>query len=159
MTTDPDEEQDKIASLTQAARALAREISEIDTNAGAQLVRLTRRVRINWLFTLIMAASVVLDLALTVMMGFGFVSLNNNGDRITKITERLDVAQTVQRQSALCPLYQLFLDSRSDRARDAYPKGPEEYDRNFAVIRDGYVALGCSEFSENPPASGSKENR
>jgi hypothetical protein len=55
------------------------------------------------------------------------------------------VAQTTQRQKALCPLYQVFLDSKSPEGRAAAPD-PLKYDHAFKVIQEGYDALECSDF-------------
>ena len=91
-----------------------------------------------------------LDILLTVVISFALAGMNANTERIDALTQRLDTAQTVQRQKALCPLYQIFLDSKSAAGRAAAPD-PAKYDHAFVVIADGYKALECDQYITGAP--------
>lgn len=144
---------DRLAELTAAANDLIREIQQINADAGRQLVTLTQRSKANRAMIYGLAASFALDVILTVVLGVGLAALNRTSDRVSQIAQRLDVAQTVQRQKALCPLYQLFLDSKSPQGRKAAPD-PQKYDRAFAVIEDGYRVLECDAFNKGGQTKG-----
>lgn len=139
--------EDRVAELTRAANGLMQEIQRLRADSGQQLVTLTRRSTKDRVMIYTLAASFALDIALTVALGLGLTSLNATSDQVAQIAHRLDVAQTVQRQKALCPLYQIFLDSKSPQGRQAAPD-PQKYDHAFKVIADGYRALDCDAFNK-----------
>ncbi|MEU6674749.1 hypothetical protein [Streptomyces sp. NPDC046925] len=138
---------DRLARLTELAQKLIDEVQELAADSGTQIVTLTKRSRTNRRMIWIVIGSVFLDVALTAAMGFGLAQVDQNADRINALTHRLDVAQTETRRGAFCPLYEIFLSSRSDAGRKA-AEDPEAYDRAFKVIEDGYQALRCPEFTE-----------
>lgn len=137
---------DRLARLTEVAQALLDEITELKQEGGEQFVSLAKRARSNRRMIWAVIAGCMLDVALTVAFGFGLMRVDSNANRIDDLTHRLDVAQTTQRQKALCPLYQIFLDSKSPQGRAAAPD-PEKYDHAFQVIEDGYKVLNCAEFN------------
>lgn len=147
-TPDPDRT-DELISL---ATTLISEIEELSDASGKQLVSLARRARINRLLILATAASVIIDLVLTIVLTIIGVGMQHNTDRIDQLTQRIDEAQSVQRQKALCPLYQIFLDSKSDAGRKAAPD-PKKYDHAFVVIKQGYDALECDHYITHDPVS------
>jgi len=106
----------------------------------AHLMRASRRNR--WLIN-VLAVSVAFDIALSAAVIYQQI-------RVDGITHRLDATVTTQRQKALCPLYQVFLDSRSARARSASPD-PAKYDHAYEVIGDGYRVLDCAAVLEKGP--------
>lgn len=148
---------DDLSRLTAAAEELVLNVNSLNKDAGRQLVTLTQRAKTNRQLIWALAASFLLDILLTIALGLGYVAVNDNSNRIGDVTGRLDQSQTVGRQRALCPLYQLFLDSKSDAARQRNPDGPEAYDKAFKTIEDGYNALMCDEFKKKdgkPPVLG-----
>lgn len=145
-----EEQDDRLARLTELAQTLVEEVQELAEGSGQQLVTLTKRARSNRRMIRVVAASVALDVALTAAMGFGLVQVDNNADRIDSLTHRLDVAQTETRRGAFCPLYEIFLSSRTAQGRKA-AEDPKAYDRAFKVIEDGYEALRCPEFTDDKP--------
>lgn len=136
---------DELAALTDLARGLIVRVDELNHDSGKQLISLSKETRANRRMIWALTGSFILDVLLTFALGFGFHSLSSEADRVDHLTDRLDTAQTVQRQKALCPLYQLFLDSKSPEGRAASPD-PAKYDAAFKTIEEGYKALACSEF-------------
>jgi len=136
---------DRMERLITLAERLVQEIDEFTKAGGEQFVSLAQRARTNRRLITLAIGSIILDLVITAVLSVGWVQVVNNDHRITGLTERLDVAQTVQRQKALCPLYQLLLDSKSAAGRKAAPD-PVAYDHAFVVIESGYQALECSDF-------------
>lgn len=138
MTQSPDD-REGIAALTEAAHTLINKIDQLDRGTGSQLLALTKRSKLNRNLLILMAVAGVVTLALTAAVVVGY-------QRTDDLAHRLDVAQTTQRQKALCPLYGLFLSSRNDKSRAAYPQGAQAYDRAFGIIQDGYDVLECASF-------------
>lgn len=141
---------DRTDELIVLANALIAEVDELAGDSGKQFVSLAQRARTNRLLIMATAASVAIDLALTVILTLLGIGMQHNTDRIDSLAQRLDQAQTVQRQKALCPLYQIFLDSKSPQGRAAAPD-PQKYDHAFVVIRQGYDALDCDQYITGAP--------
>lgn len=131
----PDERLAQVATL---AKALANELETLGVDTGGQIVALSRTARTNRRLIWMTVGGFALDIALTVAVAVGAIQVGS-------LTHRLDVAQTTQRQKALCPLYQVFLDSESPAGRKAAPD-PVQYDHAFKVIRDGYEVLECKTY-------------
>lgn len=133
----------RLTALTAVAADLKTEIAKLNTENVDNVIKLSdytkRTRRMAWGLVISMALDLVLTLIIT-----------NNAIRLDHLTERLNIAQTVNRQKALCPLYQLFLDSKSDVGRQRAPD-PVKYDQAFVVILDGYSALHCTEFIQKQP--------
>jgi hypothetical protein len=144
------EKGDRIPVLITLAERLIAEVDELAQDSGNQFVSLAKRARTNRMLIVATIASVAIDLALTAVLALVGVGWQQNTDRIDALTKRLDVAQTVQRQKALCPLYQIFLSSKSEAGRKAAPD-PEKYDHAFEVIQDGYDVLECDQFISDTP--------
>lgn len=153
MTKEQPPQDDRIARLTELAQTLVDEVQELASGNGAQLVTLTKRSRTNRRMIWVVVGSVALDVMLTVAMGVGLVQVDQNADRIDSLTQRLNTAQTETRRGAFCPLYEIFLSSKSDAGRKA-AEDPKAYDRAFRVIEDGYQALRCPEFTDGEPPFG-----
>ncbi len=142
--------EDRQAHLIALATSLISEIDELGTKSGDQFVSLAKRAQTNRRLIFVVIAGGVLDLLLTIVLGFTVTGMVANTNRIDTLTQRLDTAQTTQRQKALCPLYQIFLDSKSPQGRKAAPD-PKKYDHAFVVIADGYKALQCDQFITGAP--------
>jgi hypothetical protein len=138
-------DRDRLEELIRVGQSLLVEIQNFAKAGGQQFTALAGRARSNRRAIVALSVSLALDIALTVIMAIGWVQVTDNDDRIAALTERLDQAQTVQRQKALCPLYQLLLDSKSAASRAAAPD-PKAYDHAFEVIQSGYDAFQCSVF-------------
>lgn len=145
----PDRE-DRLPELIGLATTLISEVETLAGDSGKQFVSLAQRARTNRMLILATAASVFIDLVLTVVLAVIGVGMQHNTDRIDTLTQRLDNSQTIQRQKALCPLYQIFLDSKSAAGRAAAPD-PHKYDHAFVVIKQGYDALECSKYITGNP--------
>jgi hypothetical protein len=143
---------DRMAMLINLAEQLISEIETLAVDSGQQFVSLAKRARFNRMLITVTAASVLIDLIITVVLTMVGIGWQHNTDRIDQLTQRLDEAQTVQRQKALCPLYQVFLDSKSPQGRAAAPD-PNKYDHAFVVIKEGYDALECDHYISNDPVS------
>jgi hypothetical protein len=146
----PEKAADRQAQMISLAQQLINEIDNLGEKAGYQFVSLAKRARTNRLLIIATAVSVAIDLIITVVLALVGVSMQHNTDRIDSLTQRLNEAQTVQRQKALCPLYQVFLDSESAAGRKAAPD-PEKYDHAFVVIHKGYDALECDQYITGTP--------
>ncbi|AZM51751.1 hypothetical protein DMA15_03460 [Streptomyces sp. WAC 01529] len=149
MTRDPqppDPGLDPVDRLAAAAAALLEELEELGDDAGRQFTSLTKRSQQNRRMILVVVAGFLLDVALTAAMAVGLLQVNNNTARIDALTQRLDMAQTTQRQKALCPLYQVLIDLKSPQGRERAPD-PEKYDHAFEVMTEGYQVLNCAEFN------------
>lgn len=147
----------KLEELIDVGTRLLGQIETFANEGGQQFVSLAQRARVDRRSIWLLSVSLLLDVALTVFMIFSQIQISHNEHGITALTDRLDVAQTTQRQKALCPLYQLLLDSKSDAGRAA-SADKKAYDHAFAVIQSGYNALECSVFINSdggPPASSS----
>jgi hypothetical protein len=146
----PIQKSDRLPTLITLAEQLIAEVDELSKDSGKQFVSLAKRARTNRMLISITAASVMIDIVLTIVLTVIGVGMQRNTDRIDQLTQRLDQAQTVQRQKALCPLYQIFLDSKSAAGRNAAPD-PKKYDHAFVVIKQGYEALNCDQYITGTP--------
>lgn len=140
-------ERDRVSRLLVTATELASDVEELARDSGHQFTSLARTARVNRLMIWGVIAGGCLDIFLTVIIGFLGVGMVENTDRIDTLTQQMNAENTDQRRRALCPLYGIFLDSKSDAGRDAAPD-PEKYDHAFEVIEDGYLVLGCDKFLE-----------
>ncbi|SOE25597.1 hypothetical protein [Streptomyces sp. OK228] len=146
MTQEPEPTGDRLTQLTEVARELLEEITELKAEGGEQFVSLAKRARSNRHMIWAVVVGCTLDVILTIAFGIGLFQVTNNADRIDALTQRLNVAQTDTRQRAWCPLYSLLLGSKSPQGRKA-AADPKAYDHAFEVIGDGYRALNCDEFT------------
>jgi hypothetical protein len=154
--TNPENDQ-KLEDLISVGTRLLGQIEAFTSEGGRQFVNLAQRAQSNRRAIWLLSISLLLDVALTVFMIFSQIQISSNEHGISSLTDRLDTAQTTQRQKALCPLYQLLLDSKSDAGRATAPD-KKAYDHAFSVIQVGYDALDCSVFINSnggPPASSS----
>jgi hypothetical protein len=147
------ESETKLQELITVGTQLLEQISQFADQSGTQFVSLAQRARANRRAIIALGISLFLDIVLTFVTVFAWVQVSNNEHKISDLTARLDYSQTVQRQKALCPLYQLLLDSKSTASRNASPD-PKAYDHAFDVIGQGYAALDCSAYITDPNSSG-----
>lgn len=134
----------EIRELTRAAYELVEKIGELTGDSSEQLVALARTARNNRRMIYVLWLSFMLDVALTVAIAFGFVSINKTTDAIQEV-------RTVERREALCPLYRQFINSDTPEARkraEAAGQDMEARAEAFRVIRSGYSSLGCHQFEK-----------
>lgn len=135
----------RVEELIRIATELSDEVEDLALASGHQFVSLARTARINrrliWISIVAVSLNLIL-LATVVIIGVGMAE---NTRRIDALAQRVEMQQTVQRQRALCPLYGIFLDSKSVEGRKRAPD-PEKYDHAFEVIEDGYDVLGCAQY-------------
>jgi len=149
--TTESEQPDRLARLLALAGELAAEVEELSEDSGNQFVSLARRARSNRRMIWIVAASVLVDVILSVVLTFSLVQVDGNANRIDALTQRLNISQTVTRRDTLCPLYTLLKAGDTKAARDAAPD-KAAFDRSVAVIEQGYAALDCQQFSAPSPS-------
>jgi hypothetical protein len=128
----------RVEELIRIATELTDEIEDLARSSGHQFVSLARTAKINRRLIWTSITAVAFALVLATVVAINAVSINN-------ITDRLDTQQTVQRQRALCPLYGIFLDSKSAQGRKQAPD-PAKYDHAFEVIAEGYAVLECDQY-------------
>lgn len=136
---------DRIQRLINMAVELTGEVEELARDSGHQFTSLARATRQNRLMLWGVITGGVLDVILTIvliMVGLGQVE---NTDRIDKLSQQTADTQQAQRQRALCPLYGIFRDSKSEEGRKRSPD-PEKYDHAFEVIEEGYLFLECDKY-------------
>ena len=140
----------EVEALVEAATGLMDRVHALARDEGIQFDTLARKSHQNRILATVAIVGLVLDVLITVVLTFIGLGMQSNTDRIDGLTHRLDIAQTTTRQKALCPLYQVFLDSKSAAGRAAAPD-PEKYDHAFVVIKQGYDVLDCSAYISKAP--------
>jgi len=143
-------ERSEIEALVDAATGLMDRVQLLAQDEGIQFTKLAKKSHENRVLAVIAITGLVLDILITATVVIVGLGMQSNTERIDDLTQRLDYSQTVQRQKALCPLYQVFLDSKSAAGRAAAPD-PEKYDHAFTVIQDGYDALECDKYITGDP--------
>ncbi len=141
-------EAERLDRLITMAQELSDEVEELSRDSGRQFVSLAHTAKQNRLMIWALILGGVLEAILSVVLAFSLVSIRSNTDRIDTLTQRLDIQQTDNRRRALCPVYQLFLDTETKEGRAAAPD-KEKYDHSFEVIRKGYGVLECASFEGN----------
>jgi hypothetical protein len=144
---------DRLAEIAELLPKLLGEVTELADESGVQFVHLAQRARTNKRMIFWLTISVAFDIALSVLLGFGYGLLNDSNAQISTLTARLNTSQTVQRQRALCPLYTLFLSGDTPKARAAAPD-KAKFDESYAVVGQGYAALDCDQFKGGAPTLG-----
>lgn len=155
--TPPPTNEARLAELVEMARLLVNDFDEFAAESGKQFTSLAKRARTNRRLIFVVLVGCVLDILLTIIIVVTGAGVIANTRRIDALTNRIDLAQTVQRQKALCPLYQVFLDSKSPQARAQAPD-PKKYDHAFVVIKQGYDALECNKYITGTPQPVSPSN-
>lgn len=135
-------------------KELIQKVSALTGEAGANLVGLSKQTRRNRRMIIMVAVLSIVTIVLTFVVSGALIISRQNTERIQQVTTRLDESQTTQRQKALCPLYTILLAADTPAAREA-SKDKQTYDKDFAVIREGYTALECADFSGGAPTLGS----
>lgn len=139
------ESEGRLDRLIGLATELNAEVDVLARDSGVQFVSLAKTARRSRTLILVTLSSLLIDLAITVVLAVIGTGMQHNTDRIDALTQRLDEAQTIQRQKALCPLYSVMMDSKSAQGRAA-ADDPKKYDHAFQVIHDGYMVLECDKF-------------
>lgn len=139
------EKGDRLDQLIGLATGLNQEVDQLASRSGRQFVSLSRTARTNRRLIFGVITGGLLDVVLTVVLGFIGVGMAENTHRIDELTQKLSADNTAQRQRALCPLYGIFKDSQSAAGRAA-AGDKTKYDHSYEVINDGYTVLGCDAF-------------
>jgi hypothetical protein len=137
-----------IAQLTNVATELTVQISRLNRQYADQMVKLAEQQqknrRVNRALILLAAIKVTVIIALVVTMF-----------QLNAITDRLDMAQTTNRQKGLCPLYTVFYELTNTpeerKAGKARSANPESYDWAVATIHEGYRNMQCAKFRGDAP--------
>jgi len=115
--------------------------------------QLVRKAAVNRRLIITIVIGFLLDIALTITLTFVVNNQNRNTERIDSLTQQLQQEQTIQKVKALCPLYQLFINVDSPKARDfsrqqviAQGGDPSIVDKEWTVIYDSYNSLSCKDF-------------
>jgi len=140
---------DLVRELIAQADALNRRIGALTEGASTQFVTLAQRATTNRRMIVALAVSVAMDILLSVVLIVTLAGVRSNDSRISALTTRIDVSQTVTRQNAFCPLYTLLLGTKSAAGRAA-SKDKAAYDHSYAVVQQGYDALGCASLTTAP---------
>lgn len=130
----------KLDLLSEQAGELVSEINKLNNGTGQKLEGLSTKVRRSQTLMWIAIASFLVDVAVTLVLGFTIHTTQTNTDRIDKI-------QSATSDDVLCPLYQQFINADTPKAREfARSSGQDMKVRAqaFQVIRDGYAALHCT---------------
>lgn len=136
---------DRVQRLINMALELTEEVEDLAKDSGAQFTSLARASRKNRMMIWALAGSLVLDVLITIVLGMVGFGVLDNTRRLDEVTQQMEAANTEQRRRALCPLYGIFLDSKSPEGREAAPD-KAKYDHAFEVIDEGYTVLGCDKF-------------
>lgn len=104
-----------------------------------ELKRTQERVSQQKGINIALGLSIILDIVLSVAIGFGYVSIDNNADQITTVQERTS-------DQVLCPLYELFITSLKNPPRPELVDTPEERKQRKEAKRTilaSYAVLEC----------------
>lgn len=125
---EPPSSDDTATTLAARAAALAGSVTEL---RGA-VEWLDRRANRSRRVLAIAVAGLVLDLVLSVAVGFALLAQ-------VETSKRQDVVQS----EVLCPLYAIFIGSYRPESRTEGPDR-QKYEEAFTVIRGSYAKLGCT---------------
>lgn len=134
----------RLEALSQTANDLVTAVNGLNDETNQRVMGVNKRLNHNKKLMWIVIISFIVDLSLTGTMAWVFHQSRETTQDVKAITKRLDYNSQVQRRKVLCPLYQLFMDSKSEQARASNPNGPAAYDKAFKVIEEGYNALNCA---------------
>lgn len=135
----------RLERLIQMAQEINSELDDLSVSSGRQFTRLSRTARVNRMMIWGVIMGGLLDAALTVVLIIFGIGQAENTERIDKLATQTSTMQTEQRQRALCPLYGIFVDSKSAEGRAAAPD-KQKYDHAFEVIEEGYKFLECDQY-------------
>lgn len=128
-----EDQEQRIADLTNAAEQIAAGINELNRETGGTLIDLAVKTKRNRIMIWALALSLVLDVLLTLF--------------VVNLTVRVDEAQKLTKTQVLCPLYQQFINADTPKARELAKKTGQDLknrDQAFRVIHQSYSALGCA---------------
>lgn len=140
----PERIPERLQALTDTAEELVKEVNRLNGVTGPRVQGITTRLRRNQKILWVVVVSFLVDIVVTAVVAFNAYKTQENTTEIETIQGRLNYSQDVQRRKVLCPLYKIFVDSKSEQGRATYPEGPEEYDRLFGIIETSYKALECN---------------
>lgn len=147
-------EDETLAQLAKDASALLAKVTALAGDRDDAVTNLGEQTKRNRRMIIGLAVISVVTLLLSFLVAGAITIANSNTEHISQITTRLDESQTLERQKALCPLYSLLVAADTPAAREA-AADKALYDKDFSVIREGYSALKCSDFTGGAPTLGS----
>lgn len=125
-------QEQRIAELTEAAEQIVVGINALNRETGGQLVSLATTARRNRMMIWGLTLSLLVDLLLTFF--------------IVGLTFKVEEAQQLTRSQVLCPLYQQFVNADTPAARELARKNGQNLERRdeaFRVIHRSYDVLKC----------------
>ncbi|MCA1839910.1 MAG: hypothetical protein LC723_06215 [Actinobacteria bacterium] len=155
----PDKIPQRLEALSETAHELVQEVNKLNAETNTRVAGVNKRLHRNQKIMWMIIASFIVDIGVTGTVAWAVHTASNATHGVRQVTDRLDNSQQVQRRKVLCPLYQAFKDSKSEKARQAFAKGPKAYDKVFKVIDEGYVALNCSAPLPNAPITPVKPHK
>lgn len=134
-------------SIETVAEQLRADVKRLNDGAEHYFTGLAKVAKWNRRLLISAVVGLVVALGLCVAVIVGLFAVNRNTDDIRGITTRLNATVTVQRQQALCPLYQVFLGFQDMPIQpDQSPQQKAYVAHAFDVIRSGYNVLECQNF-------------
>ncbi len=152
-TSAKSEEANQQLTLLHYTEKLASQIEELNasvdkaTEVKQAIEDLSAQGTRNRRLIIALALSFALDLLLTIAMAFSFTGLAASNDKLDVLTQRLNQEQKVQKDEALCPMFQIFQDATEPAIRAASENVPgydkEKILKSFDTIHKVYDALNC----------------
>jgi hypothetical protein len=130
-------QEQRIAELTAAAEEIVEAVNKLNRETGGQLVSLSVRAKRNRTMIWGLAASLFLDLLLTIFM--------------VVVAQQVSDTQQMTRNQVLCPLYQQFVNADTPASRELARKNGQDMEARkqaFAVIHKSYDALECAKLKK-----------
>jgi hypothetical protein len=136
---DSGDRDERISELVKQAQALNDGVSELVEGTGTALVGLAARGRSTRRWVTLIGASLVLDVLLTVGLGFTLARVEGNSHRVDTLSSNL--------RTQICGMLGIFVNSDTPQnAAIARARGDDMAARanSYAIIHRSYSALDCS---------------
>jgi hypothetical protein len=139
-----DDDRERVAALTRAAAELVGQIERLNVDSGQQLVTLARRASSNRRMIYTLAASLALDLLLTVALLLVGIRANNAGERADQVhAQQVATCQTSnEARRAQTQLWDYLLALPAPRPRTAAET--KQLDQFRAYVHRVFAARDCS---------------
>lgn len=133
---------DLVMSVAASVERLEKSIGNL---AGTQSGQIKRTKRAVWW----VALGLLLDLGLTALGAALWINESRHGQAIEQNQQVIAGLQNSTSHGALCPLYDIFLDSYNLKSPQAL-KDPVTYNRQFDVIEQGARVMHCQHVIRGP---------
>jgi hypothetical protein len=137
------DEPDGISRLEQVARDLSVNVDNLNSDSVKHFNEISRVSRLNRRLIIATAIGLILDITLTVLLGFGFNAIRENDAKISNVTAKLDFSENVVRKEVLCPIYKILLSAKNQNSANSYPAGPAAYNAFYAQLEQSFKAIDC----------------